>query len=69
MCQATAYVVQDGEAKEVMRDVTRLVAVDGGIRLETFFEEPRVVQGRVAEIDFLKHKVTLIAEGETAEEG
>lgn len=68
MCQATAYVVENGEAQEIMRDVIRLVAVEGGIRLETFFEEPLMVRGRVERIDFLKHTVTLAVVGETIEE-
>lgn len=67
MWQATAYVLKDGDAQEVLRDVTRLVSVQGGIRLETFFEESRVLLGRVAEIDFLRHTVTLIPADEPPE--
>jgi len=43
-----------------MREVTRLVPVEGGVRLETFFEEPRFVPGRVEQVDFLRHTVTLV---------
>lgn len=55
MCQATVYL---GE-KKVAQDVTRLKRVQGGVRLETFFEEPWLVQGTLDEIDFLKHRVFL----------
>ena len=67
MCQATVYMVREGQEEEIMREVTYLEPVKGGVRLETFFEEPRTVTGRVASIDFLKHTVTLVPlEGEEA---
>jgi predicted RNA-binding protein len=60
MCQATVYLIE-GEQKElVMREVTRLVPVEGGVQLETFLEEPRFVPGRVDQVDFLRHTVTLV---------
>lgn len=59
MCQANVYMVRDGQREELMKEVTRLVPVDEGLRLETFFEAPLVVPGRVVEIDFLRHTVTL----------
>jgi predicted RNA-binding protein len=49
-----------------MREVIRMAPVERGIRLQTFFEEPVVVPGRITEIDFLKHTVILVPlEGET----
>ena len=64
MCQATVYLVQDGQEKEILRDVVLLEPVEEGLRLQAFFEEPVTVQARVERIDFLKHTVTLVpAEG------
>ena len=60
MCQATVYLAQDGQEKELMRDVVLLEPVEEGLRLQAFFEEPVTVQARVARIDFLKHTVTLV---------
>lgn len=60
MCQATVYLVQDGQEKEIMRDVIRLEPVEGGVRLEAFFEDPVTLQARVGCIDFLRHTVTLV---------
>jgi len=60
MCQATVYLAQDGQEKELMRDVVLLEPVQGGLRLQAFFEEPATVQARVERIDFLKHTVTLV---------
>lgn len=55
MCQATVYL---GD-KEIAREVTWLEPTDEGVRMATFFEEPRVVPGRIRRIDFLKHRVIL----------
>jgi len=59
MCQATIYLVRNGQKEEVMREVTCLIPIESGVQLETFFEEPRIVAGRVTKIDFLKHTVML----------
>ena len=60
MCQPTAYLLKDGQREEVMHEATRLVPVREGVQLQTFFDEPCIVLGRVAEIDFLKHTVILV---------
>ena len=64
MCQATVYLAQDGQEKEIMRDVILLEPVEDGLRLQAFFEEPVIVKARVSRVDFLKHSVVLVpAEG------
>ena len=60
MCQAVVTLAQDGQEKEIMRDVILLEPVEGGLRLQAFFEEPVVLQARISRIDFLKHTVTLV---------
>ena len=65
MCQATVYLKQDSQETEIMRDVIRIEPAENGVRLAAFFEEPRLVRGRVCHIDFLKHRVFL----EPLEEG
>jgi predicted RNA-binding protein len=61
MCQATVYLSQDGQEKEIMRDVILLEPVEDGLRLQAFFEEPVTVKAKVSRIDFLKHSVTLVS--------
>jgi predicted RNA-binding protein len=64
MCQATVYLAQDGQEKELVRDVVLLELVEGGVQLQAFFEEPVVLHASIGRIDFLKHTVTLVpAEG------
>lgn len=55
MCQATVYLVEE----EVAREVTGMEVTEEGVRLMSFFEEPKVVRGRVVHVDFLKHRVQL----------
>jgi len=58
MCQATVYL--DGQ--EIMRDVLKVVPTPNGLRLTTFFEEPRVVSAAIQEIDLIKHRVMLVSD-------
>ena len=60
MCQATVFMVQDGQEKEILRDIVLMEPVDEGVRLQAFFEEPVIVEARIGRIDFLKHTVTLL---------
>lgn len=62
MCQATVYLTQDGQKGEVLRDVILLESTEVGVRLHTFFDEPRAIKAHVQQVDFLKHTVTLVAE-------
>ncbi|MGQ9467623.1 MAG: CooT family nickel-binding protein [Anaerolineae bacterium] len=63
MCQATVYL---GD-KEVAREVIWLEPAGDGVRLATFFEEPKVLPVRIGRIDFLKHRGFLgPLEGENA---
>jgi predicted RNA-binding protein len=59
MCQATVYLIQDGQETEIMRDVVLLEPAGDGLRLQAFFKDPVTLQARVSRIDFLKHTVTL----------
>ena len=61
MCESTVYVKGAGSATRelVMEDVVR-VAVEGErIRLTGIVGETREVTGRIAEIDLIKHTITL----------
>ena len=65
MCQATVFLSKNGQEEEIMRDLVLLEPVEGGLRLQAFFEEPVIVDARVRRIDFLKHSVTLVPTEET----
>ena len=59
MCQATVYLSRDGEEEEIMQDVILLESTFDGVRLSTFFKEPRTVRARVERIDLLNNTITL----------
>lgn len=60
MCQATVYLVQEGQESEIMRDVILLESTEDGVRLHTFFEECKTLSAQVLRVDFLKHTVTVV---------
>ncbi|HAR94616.1 MAG TPA: RNA-binding protein [Deltaproteobacteria bacterium] len=60
MCQTTAYLVEDGQEKLLMRDVVSLVPQEGKIRLVNLFGEELTVTGRIRQMDLLSHKILII---------
>ncbi len=62
MCQSTVFLVKDGEKTELMREVISLEQTPEGLRIATFFDEPKIVRARVERMDLLKHTITLVAE-------
>ncbi len=62
MCQMKVVMDRDGQQELVMEDVTQLEVAEDGIKVSTFFEEPKIVSGAVVKtIDFLSGQVTLQA--------
>ena len=60
MCQMKVMLDKEGQQELVMEDVTKLEVVEDGIRVSTFFEEPKTVSGVVVKtIDFISGTVTL----------
>lgn len=64
MCQAIVYLSRNGQEEEIMRDVIWLESAPEGVKLSTFFDEPKMVRARIERIDFLKHTVTLVPQEE-----
>ncbi len=53
MCQMKVMLDKEGQQKLVMEDVTKLEVTEDGVRVSTFFEEPKTVSGAaVNTIDF-----------------
>ena len=51
--------MEDGEEREIKRDVILVEPVEGGVKIQGFFESPTMVPGRIARIDLLKHRIIL----------
>jgi len=67
MCQMRVMVDKDGQQELVMENVTRLEVVEEGIKVSTFFEEPKIVSGlSIKTIDFLSGTLTLQTAGKVS---
>ena len=65
MCQAKVYL----GGRVIAEEVIGLEQTEEGVHLTVFFEEPRLVPGRIRHIDFLKHRVSLEPLDEVRDEG
>lgn len=68
MCLATAYVDNNGQKEEVMRDVAWIEPESPGVLLITFLGERKVFQGRVKSIDLMNSSIMLERKGEVGVE-
>ena len=60
MCQMKVMLDKEGQDELIMEDVARLEIVEGGIKISTLFEEPRLIPDvTVKIIDFLSGTATL----------
>jgi predicted RNA-binding protein len=57
MCQARVFLEEDGEEKEIMKDVIAIEVTPEGLVLKSFFDDPKEISGQIVKIDFLKHTV------------
>ncbi len=59
MCQSAVYLLEDGEEKELKKDVILVEPVEDGVVIQGFFESPSVIPARIKRIDLLKHRIIL----------
>lgn len=59
MCETTVYFSDGGEEQKVMEDVVLMQPEDDAYLLVNILGEQKLVQGRIAKIDFLKHTIHL----------
>ena len=57
MCEASVYLVKDGEERKIMQDVTLVRPEGDTVFMATLLGEQKIVPGRIAHIDLLKHTV------------
>ncbi|MFC1944739.1 CooT family nickel-binding protein [Chloroflexota bacterium] len=63
MCIATVYVDSGGHREQVMSEVARLEAEEGGFLLIGLLGEQKRLQGKLKSIDFLEGHSVLIEQG------
>jgi predicted RNA-binding protein len=59
MCEANAYLVEDGQEKVLMEGVDVVEPEGDKIRLVSIFGEQKVIQGRIKSMSLVNHKIVL----------
>jgi predicted RNA-binding protein len=63
MCEANAYLVENGENQLVMEAVDTVEPEDEGLRLVNIFGEQKFVKARVKSLSLVDHKIFLQPNG------
>jgi predicted RNA-binding protein len=59
MCEANAYIYQDGKEELYLESVDIMRPEEGKIYLKNLFGEQRLFDGEIKEISLLRHKIVL----------
>jgi predicted RNA-binding protein len=59
MCEANAYVYNEGSEELYLENVDIMRPEDGKILLKNLFGEQKVFEGRIREISLLRHRIVL----------
>ncbi len=63
MCESTAYVVEGGAESLFLKDVVKITPQDEGkLLVESLLGDQKVFDGKIAQIDFMGHKILLAKE-------
>jgi len=69
MCEAKVYVAKNGDEERIMEDVVLVQPEGDAYLLVNLLGEQKLVKGRIAKLDFLRHTVHLepLPEADAAE--
>ena len=59
MCEANAYIIEDGKEQMLLEDVDLLRPEGDGIYLRNAFGEQKTISARIKEIRLMDHKIIL----------
>lgn len=59
MCEANAYIYQDGKEELYLENVDIMRPEEGKIYLRNLFGEQKIFDGELKEISLLQHKIVL----------
>ena len=59
MCEANAYIFENGREELYLENVDVMKPEDGKIFLKNLFGEQKVFEGEIKEISLLRHKIVL----------
>jgi predicted RNA-binding protein len=59
MCEANAYLIEDGEKKLVMEAVDTVVPEEDGIKLVSIFGDQKFLKASIHSLSLVDHKIYL----------
>jgi predicted RNA-binding protein len=59
MCEANAYIYENGKEELYLENVDVMKPEDGKIFLKNLFGEQKVFEGEIKEVSLLRHKILL----------
>ena len=59
MCEANAYLRQDGKDELLLEMVDRVVPHEEGLLLEDIFGKRKIIKAKIAELSLVDHKIIL----------
>ena len=60
MCEATAYLVKDGQEELLLKDVDIIEPDGDSLRIINIFGEQKVVKAQIHSLNLIDHKVFLV---------
>ncbi|MFZ2089235.1 MAG: CooT family nickel-binding protein [Desulfobaccales bacterium] len=59
MCEASAYMVKDGQEELLLSDVDIIEPEGDGLRLVSIFGEQRIIRAAIHSLNLVNHKILL----------
>jgi predicted RNA-binding protein len=59
MCEANAYILENGKEELYLENVDIMKPEEGKIFLKNLFGEQKVFEGEIKEVSLLRHKIVL----------
>ena len=59
MCEASAYIIKDGQEELILESVDKLENEDGEINLVNIFGDQKRVRARLKALSLVEHKIIL----------
>jgi predicted RNA-binding protein len=62
MCQTNVYIEEKGEEKLLIKDCILIEETPEGLKMQSFFDNPKIYKTKIKLIDFLKKKILVYPE-------
>ena len=59
MCEANAYLYENGQEELIMEDVDKIIPTDAEVYMKNIFGQQKTIKGRIKELLLVEHRVIL----------